>query len=108
MKLQNCIEKMMIYAEPRGIFVKQASLGMYKIIKNKKASVHEAVEAIAKDGTRGWIINMGNDDRQRKFYPAAEVEVVPYTGRLDKLKKLTGKLTKPFRRNKKICLADTE
>ena len=108
MKQLNGIEKMMIYAAPRGIFVKQSSLGMYKIIKNKKVSVHEAVEAVAKDGTRGWIINMGNDDRQRKFYPAAEVEVVPYTGRLDKLKKLTGKLVKPFCRQKRICPADIE
>lgn len=77
-KTSNGLDKIMLYAEPRGIYVKMRTLGLYKVVKGNKTSVHEAVRATDKDGIRGWIINMAN--RQRKFYPATEVQVFPFTG----------------------------
>lgn len=71
----NGLEKIMHYAGPRGIYVKQGTLGLYKVVKGRKASIHEAVKAVDKDGVKGWIINMA--DRQRKFYAETEVQVFP-------------------------------
>ena len=74
-KIENGLEKMMHYAQPRGIYVRQSTLGLYKVVKGKKAAIHEAVKAVTKDGVKGWIINMA--DRQRKFYSESEVQVFP-------------------------------
>ena len=74
-KVENGLEKMMHYAKPRGIYVRQCTIGIYKVVKGRKTDIHEAVMAITKDGVKGWIINMA--DRQRKFYAETEVQVFP-------------------------------
>ncbi len=85
--LSNGIEKMMLYAKPRHIDVMEDTLGIYNVEKNGKKMVHEAVRAI-NAGIKGWIINMGNDHRQRKFYSETEVNVWPYKGHLKDIKKI--------------------
>lgn len=83
-KTSNGLDKIMLYAKPRNIYVETSSIGLYRVKKGSKISVHEAVRATDKDGIRGWIINMAN--RQRKFYSDEEVQVFPFTGSENELK----------------------
>ena len=83
-KTSNGLDKIMLYAKPRMICVDMNTVGLYKIIKGNKTSVHEAVRATDKDGVEGWIINMAN--RQRKFYSDEEVRVFPFSGSENELK----------------------
>ena len=65
------IEKFKLYAEPRGIWMKFKTYGTdRKVIHNGKTSNREAIDAVAKDGTKGWIINLAG--RQRKFMTPAD------------------------------------
>ena len=64
------IEKFRFYAEPRGIFLNEASYGLYRVVSHSgKTSQREAVRAAVKDEEGqtilGWVINLAN--RQRKF-----------------------------------------
>ena len=70
------IEKFRRYAEPRGIFLNEASYGLYKVVSHSgKTSQREAVRAAVKDEETsetilGWVINLAN--RQRKFVADGE------------------------------------
>ena len=64
------LEKFRHYATPRGIYMKESTYGVRKIVHNGKISHREAVEAIMSDPESGdqiagWIINLGG--KQRKF-----------------------------------------
>ncbi len=102
-KTSNGIEKIMLYAKPRMICVDMNTVGLYKIIKGNKTSVHEAVRATDKDGIRGWIINMAN--RQRKFYSDEEVQVFPFTGSENEVKRAP---KAPLYPSKKVTLDSAE
>lgn len=67
------IEKFRHYAEPRGIYMKETTYALHKIIHKGKTSRREAVEAVMTiDGkpVSGWIINLAG--RQRKFVTEAD------------------------------------
>ena len=65
------IEKFKLYAEPRGIWMKFNTYGTTrKVVHNGKTSFREAIDAVAKDGTKGWVINLSG--RQRKFVSKAD------------------------------------
>lgn len=104
-KTSNGLDKIMLYAKPRNIYVETNSIGLYKIIKGSKISVHEAVRAIDKDGVRGWIINMAN--RQRKFYSDEEVRVFPFSGTEKELKDTRAPKT-PLYPSKRVALDSAE
>lgn len=102
-KTSNGLDKIMLYAKPRMICVDMDSIGLYRVKKGSKISVHEAVRAIDKDGVRGWIINMAN--RQRKFYSDEEVLVLPFTGSEKEVKRAP---KAPLYPSKKVTLDSAE
>ena len=65
------IAKFNDYADPRGYEIDESTYGTNReVIHNGKSSHREAVNATAKDGTFGWIVNLAN--RQRKFVSKAD------------------------------------
>lgn len=104
-KTSNGLDKIMLYAKPRMICVDENSIGLYRVKKGSKISVHEAVRATDKDGVKGWVINMA--DRQRKFYSDEEVLVFPFTGSENELKD-TRKTKTPLYPSKKVTLDSAE
>ena len=102
-KTSNGLDKIMLYAKPRMICVDMDSIGLYRVKKGSKISVHEAVRATDKDGVKGWIINMAN--RQRKFYSDEEVQVFPFTGSEKEVKRAP---KAPLYPSKKVTLDSAE
>lgn len=63
------IEKFRKYAEPRNIYMKEATYGVRSVIHGNKKTQLEAVDAVC-NGETGWIVNLAN--RQRKFVTAKD------------------------------------